>query len=69
MGWRQYTSSSYATTLECNMSDSDDNAVYNAVYNRHVCAPFPTRTTVQGGLGREGLLMEIASVAALATPR
>jgi 2-iminobutanoate/2-iminopropanoate deaminase len=47
------------------MSDSDD----NEVYNRHVREPFPTRTTVQGGLGREGLLMEIESVAALATPR
>ena len=46
------------------MSDSD----YNEVYNRHVREPFPTRTTVQGGLGREGLLIEIKSVAALATP-
>jgi 2-iminobutanoate/2-iminopropanoate deaminase len=51
------------------MSDNDDNEVYNAVYNRHVREPFPTRTTVQGGLGREGLLMDIESVAALATPR
>ncbi|HEY7489506.1 MAG TPA: RidA family protein [Candidatus Tectomicrobia bacterium] len=42
---------------------------YNEVYNRHVCEPFPTRTTLQGGLGREGLLLEIESIAALATPR
>ena len=42
---------------------------YNEVYNRHVQAPFPTNTTFQGGLGREGLLIEIESIAALATPR
>jgi reactive intermediate/imine deaminase len=42
---------------------------YNSIYNRHVQAPFPTSTTLQGGLGREGLLIEIESIAALATPR
>ncbi|MGQ4806675.1 putative aminoacrylate peracid reductase RutC [Candidatus Entotheonellaceae bacterium PAL068K] len=42
---------------------------YNEVYNRHVSQPFPTRTTLQGGLGGEGLLIEIESVAALSTPR
>jgi 2-iminobutanoate/2-iminopropanoate deaminase len=42
---------------------------YNEVYNRHVQAPFPTNSTFQGGLGREGLLLEIESIAALATPR
>lgn len=42
---------------------------YNEVYNQHVCAPFPTRTTLQGGLGREGLLIEIESIAALSAPR
>lgn len=42
---------------------------YNEVYNRHVREPFPTRTTWQGGLGREGLLIEIESVAALSAPR
>jgi len=42
---------------------------YNEVYNRHVQAPFPTNSTLQGGLGREGLLIEIESIAALATPR
>jgi 2-iminobutanoate/2-iminopropanoate deaminase len=42
---------------------------YNEVYNRHVSEPFPTRTTLQGGLGREGLLIEIESIAALGTPR
>lgn len=42
---------------------------YNETYNQHVQAPFPTRTTLQGGLGREGLLIEIESLAALATPR
>jgi 2-iminobutanoate/2-iminopropanoate deaminase len=42
---------------------------YNEVYNQHVRAPFPTRTTLQGGLGREGLLIEIESIAALAAPR
>src|SRR5262249_4355016 len=42
---------------------------YNEVYNRHVPAPFPTNTTFQGGLGREGALIEIESIAALATPR
>jgi 2-iminobutanoate/2-iminopropanoate deaminase len=42
---------------------------YNEVYNRYVCEPFPTRTTLQGGLGREGLLIEIESIAALSTPR
>jgi enamine deaminase RidA (YjgF/YER057c/UK114 family) len=42
---------------------------YNEVYGRHVPAPFPTNSTFQGGLGREGLLIEIESIAALATPR
>jgi 2-iminobutanoate/2-iminopropanoate deaminase len=42
---------------------------YNEVYNHHVHAPFPCRTTLQGGLGREGLLIEIESIAALSTPR
>jgi 2-iminobutanoate/2-iminopropanoate deaminase len=51
------------------ITDWHDYSDYNEVYNRHVREPFPTRTTVQGGLGREGLLIEIESVAALATPR
>lgn len=42
---------------------------YNEVYNRHVREPFPTRTTLQGGLGRAGLLIEIESIAALSPPR
>jgi reactive intermediate/imine deaminase len=42
---------------------------YNEAYDRHVQAPFPTNSTFQGGLGREGLLIEIESIAALATPR
>jgi len=42
---------------------------YNEVYNRYVREPFPTRTTLQGGLGRAGLLIEIESIAALSTPR
>src|SRR4030095_1492081 len=42
---------------------------YNEIYRRHVQAPFPTNTTFQGGLGREGLFIEIESIAALATPR
>ena len=42
---------------------------YNEVYRLHVQAPFPTNTTLQGGLGREGLLIEIESIAALATSR
>lgn len=42
---------------------------YNAEYERHVRPPFPTRTTLQGGLGREGLLIEIESTAALGLPR
>jgi 2-iminobutanoate/2-iminopropanoate deaminase len=42
---------------------------YDEVYRRHVQAPFPTSSTFQGGLGREGLLIEIESMAALATPR
>jgi 2-iminobutanoate/2-iminopropanoate deaminase len=42
---------------------------YNEVYTRHVHEPFPTRTTVQGGLGREGLLIEIESIAALGGAR
>jgi reactive intermediate/imine deaminase len=42
---------------------------YDEVYRRHVQAPFPTNSTLQGGLGREGLLLEIESIAALATPR
>lgn len=41
----------------------------NEVYNRHVYEPFPTRTTLQGGLGGAGLLIEIESLAALSTPR
>jgi 2-iminobutanoate/2-iminopropanoate deaminase len=42
---------------------------YSEVYNRHVQAPFPTNSISQGGLGREGLLIEIESIAALGTPR
>src|SRR5262245_44596882 len=42
---------------------------YNEAYRHHVQAPFPTNSTFQGGLGREGLLIEIESIAALATPR
>jgi len=42
---------------------------YNEVYTHHIQAPFPTNTTFQGGLGREGLLIEIESMAALGTPR
>lgn len=42
---------------------------YNEVYNRHVREPFPTRATWQGGLGREGLLIEIESIAALGGAR
>lgn len=42
---------------------------YNEVYTRHVREPFPTRTTVQGGLGREGLMIEIESIAALGGSR
>ena len=42
---------------------------YSEVYTRHVQAPFPTNSTFQGGLGREGLLIEIESIAALSTPR
>jgi 2-iminobutanoate/2-iminopropanoate deaminase len=44
-------------------------ADYNEVYNRHVREPFPARTTLQGGLGRAGLLIEIESIAALASQR
>ncbi|MEE8305546.1 MAG: Rid family detoxifying hydrolase [Candidatus Tectomicrobia bacterium] len=44
-------------------------ADYNEVYTRHVHEPFPTRATLQGGLGREGLLIEIESIAALKMPR
>jgi 2-iminobutanoate/2-iminopropanoate deaminase len=42
---------------------------YNEAYRGHIQAPFPTNTTFQGGLGREGLLIEIESIAALATSR
>src|SRR5262249_34398166 len=42
---------------------------YIEVYNQHVQVPFPTKSTFQGGLGREGLLIEIESIAALATSR
>jgi reactive intermediate/imine deaminase len=42
---------------------------YNEAYTRHVQAPFPTNSTWQGGLGREGLLIEIESIAVLGTPR
>lgn len=47
------------------LTDYHSYAEYNEVYNRHVHEPFPTRTTFQGGLGREGLLIEIESIAAL----
>jgi reactive intermediate/imine deaminase len=42
---------------------------YHEVYGHQVQAPFPASSTLQGGLGREGLLIEIESIAALATPR
>lgn len=51
------------------LTDYHSYAEYNEVYNRHVCEPFPTRTTFQGGLGREGLLIEIESIAALGGER
>lgn len=51
------------------LTDYHSYAAYNEVYNRHVREPFPTRTTFQGGLGREGLLIEIESIAALSGER
>lgn len=51
------------------LTDYHSYAEYNEVYNRHVHEPFPTRTTFQGGLGREGLLIEIESIAALGGSR
>ncbi len=42
---------------------------YNEVYTRHVSEPFPTRMTLQGGLGNAGLLIEIESIAALGGSR
>lgn len=42
---------------------------FNEVYLRHVREPFPTRATLQGGLGRAGLLIEIESIAALGMSR
>ncbi|MCZ6873177.1 MAG: Rid family hydrolase [bacterium] len=42
---------------------------YNEIYTQYVRAPFPTRATLQGGLGREGLLIEIESIAALGASR
>jgi 2-iminobutanoate/2-iminopropanoate deaminase len=51
------------------LTDYHSYADYNEVYNRHVREPFPTRTTFQGGLGREGLLIEIESIAALGVER
>lgn len=51
------------------LTDYHSYAEYNEVYNRHVREPFPTRTTFQGGLGREGLLIEIESIAALGGSR
>jgi 2-iminobutanoate/2-iminopropanoate deaminase len=51
------------------LSDWHDVHDYHEVYNRHLQEPFPTCTTLLGGLGREGLLIEIESIAALSTPR
>jgi reactive intermediate/imine deaminase len=51
------------------LTDYHSYAEYNEVYNRHAREPFPTRTTFQGGLGREGLLIEIESIAALGGER
>jgi len=51
------------------LTDYHSYAAYNEVYNRQVREPFPTRTTFQGGLGREGLLIEIESIAALGGER
>ncbi len=51
------------------LTDYHTYPAYNEVFNRHVTEPFPTRTTFQGGLGREGLLIEIESIAALGAPR
>jgi len=42
---------------------------YDEVYRRHIQEPFPTNATFLGGLGREGLLIEIESIAALTIPR
>jgi 2-iminobutanoate/2-iminopropanoate deaminase len=42
---------------------------YEGIYAQHVQAPFPANTALQGGLGGEGLLIEIESIAALGTPR
>ncbi len=51
------------------LTDWHFTADYNEVYTRHVSEPFPTRTTLQGGLGGEGLMIEIESIAALGGPR
>lgn len=51
------------------LTDYHTYPAYNEVFNRHVAEPFPTRTTFQGGLGREGLLIEIESIAAIGSPR
>ena len=57
------------TQTQVTLTDYHSYAEYNEVFNRHVREPFPTRTTVQGGLGREGLLIEIESIAALGGER
>ena len=57
------------TQTQVTLTDYHSYAEYNEVFNRHVREPFPTRTTFQGGLGREGLLIEIESIAALGGER
>jgi 2-iminobutanoate/2-iminopropanoate deaminase len=51
------------------LTDWHDTPDYTEVYMRHVSEPFPTCTTFQGGLGRDGLMIEIESIAALDSPR
>ena len=60
------TSLANAVENLCFLSDvRRDFAAFNAVYAKHFDTPGPARTTVQAVLPREGLLVEIRTVAAM----
>jgi 2-iminobutanoate/2-iminopropanoate deaminase len=52
-------------SVEVFLTDVDDFAGMNAVYQEHFSAPYPARTTVYVGL-RGGALVEISAVAVIA---
>jgi 2-iminobutanoate/2-iminopropanoate deaminase len=59
------TSLAHAVETTCFLREIGDFAAFNEAYQPYFPADPPARTTVQAGLPREGLLVEIRVVAAM----